>query len=248
MKSRVVVDIGNTCMKWGLCQNNTIVKICSLPHEDVTAWEQQISLWELPRPLSWVITGVVPQKRSIFADWLQAQGHHVQLLIHPQQLPLRISLERPERAGIDRLLDAVAANGRRPRGTPAIVVDIGSATTVDLIDSEGCFRGGAILPGLRLMIQSLHDYTALLPRIEIPRHAPAVPGLSTTHALELGVFWAVTGGILALIAEYQKECTKTAVVFVTGGDASIVAPKIPDSIHWPTMTLEGIRLSAEALP
>ena len=93
----------------------------------------------------------------------------MRVLQYAGELPLRVELEKPDHVGIDRLLDAVAVNSRRAPGVPAVIIDAGSAVTVDLVDGAGAFRGGAILPGLRLMAKSLHDYTALLPLIELPR-------------------------------------------------------------------------------
>ena len=82
-------------------------------------------------------------------------------------MPLEVELEHPDKVGIDRLLNAVAANRRRQEHVAAILVDAGSAVTVDYLDGNGVFRGGAIFPGFRLMARALHDYTALLPIVDI---------------------------------------------------------------------------------
>ena len=89
-------------------------------------------------------------------------------------------------------------NSRRRPDTPAVIVDAGSAVTVDYVDERGVFRGGAILPGLRLMAQALHDYTALLPVVTIDGEA-AMPGATTTEAIKAGVFAAVLGGVERLV-------------------------------------------------
>jgi type III pantothenate kinase len=162
-------------------------------------------------------------------------------------LPLQVRLEKPDYVGIDRLLDAVAANSRRPAGTSAVIVDAGSAVTVDALDENGAFVGGAILPGLRLMAATLHEHTALLPQIDVPRHPPSSPGKSTIAAMEAGIFWAVAGGIRALIEQYAAAASAPPRVFLTGGDGPVLQTVLPEAQLWPTMTLEGIRLSAEAL-
>src|SRR5205823_11315500 len=97
----------------------------------------------------------------------------------PDQLPLSVALAEPAKVGIDRLLNAVAANTLRPRDMPVVIADIGSAVTVDWLDENGVFKGGAIFPGLRLMAKALNDYTALLPLVEIWRNLPPLPGTST---------------------------------------------------------------------
>ena len=80
---------------------------------------------------------------------------------------MKINLEQPNHAGIDRILNAVACNTIRPAGTPAVIVDTGTATTVDAISPDGAFEGGSILPGFELCARALHQYTALLPFVTI---------------------------------------------------------------------------------
>ncbi|MGH7750978.1 MAG: type III pantothenate kinase, partial [Candidatus Dormibacteria bacterium] len=142
----------------------------------------------------------------------------------------------------------VAANSRRSAGAAAVIIDAGSAVTVDCLDESGAFAGGAILPGLRLMAKALHDYTALLPLVEPPQKVPIVPGTATIPAIECGIFWAVAGGVQALLHEYRVRSGSSLVVFLTGGDGPLLRAVVPDAQSWPEMTLEGIRLSAEAMP
>src|SRR5262249_35779112 len=87
----------------------------------------------------------------------------------------------PRKRSIDRLCKARSPNLRRQENVAAILVDAGSAVTIDYIDSAGAFRGGAIFPGFRLMAQALHDHTALLPLVEMDE-AILPPGTSTIHA------------------------------------------------------------------
>ena len=159
---RLVVDIGNTRIKWGLCDAAAVVKSASLPPDEPTAWRKQLAKWRLTGPLLWAVSGVHPQRRDYLADWLRQRGDTVTMVISPKDLPLEVKLRHPGRVGIDRLLNAVAVNSRRPRQTSAIIIDAGSAITVDYVDQHGVFRGGAILPGLRLMAKSLHDYTGAI--------------------------------------------------------------------------------------
>jgi type III pantothenate kinase len=249
MKPAVVVDVGNTRVKWGRCSVDSVAESVSLPADDPAAWQDQIDRWRLAGPLAWVVTGVHPQRRDRLAAWLRERGGAVHVLDSWQQLPLRIRVEHPEKAGIDRLLNAVAANHRRPPGVPAVVIDAGSAVTVDWLDETGSFGGGAIFPGLRLMARALHDYTALLPLIDVPAAAPPLPGLCTRGAMAAGVFWAAAGGIQALTRQLATRSPAAPVVFLTGGDAALLRPTLPDTVQvWPLMTLEGVRLTAEALP
>jgi type III pantothenate kinase len=248
MTPAVVVDVGNSRIKWGRCIDGPVVEAASLPPDDPTAWLAQMERWGIVAPAGWVLTGVHPQRRDHLGDWLRRQGHAVRLLDDPKELPLRVLLERPDHVGVDRLLDAVAANSRRRGGTPAVVVDAGSAVTVDLVDAAGAFAGGVIMPGFRLMAQALHDYTALLPLVPPPTRPPDVPGVSTPKAVEAGVYYSVVGGIRALIGEYAKALGATPQLFLTGGDGPLLGQVLTEAEQWPLMTLEGIRLAAEALP
>jgi type III pantothenate kinase len=239
MKPSVVVDVGNSRIKWGLCGPESVRALSSLPPDDAAAWEHQRLQWGLEPECQWIVTGVHPARRLGLANWLRQRG---------QQVPLRVLVARPDHVGMDRLFDAVAANSRRSAGTPAAIIDAGSAVTVDLLDESGAFVGGAIVPGLRLMAKALHDYTALLPVVEPPLQAPPLPGTATIPAIEAGIFWAVAGGVAALLREYRSLCRSSIEVFLTGGDGSRLQAAIPEAQLWPMMTLEGIRLSAEALP
>ncbi len=244
MRVDVVADVGNSRIKWGLCRDQAISDHVSLPADDPDSWARQLERWQLGPGSAWVVGGVQPQRRDSLRDWLQERGFFVRLLHAPAQLPLQVELEHPEQVGIDRLLNAVAVNQRRQPDQAAIIVDAGSAVTVDYLDANGAFRGGAIFPGLRLMAQALHEHTALLPLVDV-RRVFLGPGKSTQEALEVGLLHAVAGGIISLIQAYQAAADARAQVFLGGGDAELLAPALPlAAVVWPTMTLEGIRLAA----
>jgi type III pantothenate kinase len=244
MKADVVVDVGNSRIKWGRCTDGGITDSVPLPPDDAATWQQQLDQWRLVGPCAWVVTGVHPARRDRLAAWLRERGHKVQVLDQAAQLPLQVRVENPECVGIDRLLNAVAANARRGLGTRAAIIDAGSAVTVDYLDEAGAFQGGAILPGLHLMSQALHAYTALLPLVEVRGPVPPV-GASTAAAMRAGIFWAVLGGIEALLRELRGLAGTDLEVYVTGGDGAVLAGQLsgPEQL-WPEMTLEGIRLAA----
>jgi type III pantothenate kinase len=243
----LVVDVGNTRIKWGLCGPGAIVAAVSLPPDDPVAWQAQLERWHREDRLCWAVAGVHPPRCESLVHWARQRGDVVEVVHTGQQLPLRVLLGEPEKVGIDRLLDAVAVNHQRSSGAPAVVIDAGSAVTVDYLDECGAFRGGAIMPGFRLMATALHDYTALLPMVEVREPHPALPGLSTRGAMQAGVFWAVAGGVRAVVGEMAARCATSPEVFLTGGDGPLLLPVLSGARHWPNLTLEGIRLTAEAL-
>jgi type III pantothenate kinase len=250
MKPDVVVDVGNSRIKWGRCVGTAVIEAVSLPADDAGAWAAQAGEWGLRSPHVWAVTGVAPARRRALAEWLRREGHRVELIADPSELPLYVALEIPEHVGIDRLLDAVAANSERDAGRAAVIVDAGSAVTVDYLDKLGAFQGGVILPGLRMMARALKEYTALLPLVEPPVRVPPVPAKNTPSAIEAGIFWAVVGAVRVLVERYAGQSPAAPEVFLTGGDAALLLEELGDVVnhHWPQMTLEGIRIAAEALP
>jgi len=119
------------------------------------------------------------------------------------------------------------------------------------VDETGAFAGGAIFPGFRLMALALHDYTAKLPVVEVPQWPhPQMPAATTAMAIEAGVFWAVAGGVQALVRELcrHSDTKGPPEIFLTGGNGSLIAPTLDHSVQlWREMTLEGLRISAEAI-
>jgi type III pantothenate kinase len=242
MTARLVADVGNTRIKWGLCRPAEIV-MAAVPPDDPAAWASQLREWVLHAPTEWAVAGVHPERRDRLVGWLRDQAAAARVVDDYRRLPLRVDVEAPERVGIDRLLNAVGATARTPAGTPAIVIDAGSAVTVDVVDEAGVFRGGSIFPGLRLMAQALHQHTALLPLVDAPA-PPTLPGRDTVAAIRAGVFHAVCGGVDRLV-ELLAAQHPGSRVFLAGGSTEIAAglrcrPVVVGSL----LTLEGLRRTA----
>jgi len=249
MNPDVVVDVGNTLIKWGRCADGVLLEDRPMPPDDPAAWQNQLMAW-FPHPSTrnWLVTGVHPPRRDRLMDWLRSQGQQVRLLDDPRELPLTVNVPRPDNVGIDRLLAAVAVNQRRRPGVPALYFTVGSALTANWLDEQGIYQGGAILPGLRMMARALHEQTALLPLVEVPRHVPPLPARDTVTSIEAGIYWFAVGGMRTMLEQFRTQYHPNADVFVTGGDAGIVQMALGlEARFWPTMTLEGILLAARDL-
>lgn len=139
------------------------------------------------------------------------------------RFPIALDVDEPERVGTDRLLNALAANRLRQSHQGAIVVDSGTATTIDMISSDGVFCGGAILPGLLLSARALHEYTSVLPFVPPPLSGDPVPdhvGRNTESAIISGVCWGHVGAVNGLIAAYSRDARMGGVaplILLTGG-------------------------------
>jgi type III pantothenate kinase len=248
---RLVADVGNTRIKWGLCRGWRVVEMASLPPSEPEAWHEQLLRWNLSGGKTWAIAGVHPGRRDELAAWLRSLNHTVLVLQDWQQLPLQVTVDEPQGVGIDRLLNAVAFVHKSPREVPGILISAGTAVTVDCVDGTGAFRGGAIFPGLRLMGKVLHQETAKLPFVAVQQPTPPVPATNTPRAIEAGIYWATVGGIRLLVQHLAEQIPahRYPDVYLTGGDAPLLAAGLEPTVHlWPEMTLEGIRLAAENPP
>jgi type III pantothenate kinase len=255
MKPDMVADIGNSRIKWGLCAGDRVERMTRLPPDDPEAWRKQAEDWKLPQGQKWVLASVQRQSLLRHSEWVRSRGDSVRVLMSWKDLGVQVRLEQPERVGLDRLLNVIAAQDRVKRPLCVLIVDAGSAVTVDQVDETGAFVGGVIFPGCRLMAKALHDYTDALPLVDIDRVSPPLPGNSTGGAIQAGVFWAVAGGIKAVLRQMSARCRRASwhgredpVVFLTGGDAELLEAVMNSwIITWPEMTLEGIRIAAEGL-
>jgi type III pantothenate kinase len=240
----IVIDVGNSRMKWGLANELAILDAAVLALDDTQAWEEQRRAWSSHLLDRCVVTGSNPKVIAAVVGWLRKGSHPVRDLLSYRAIPLRLAVDHPETVGLDRLFNALAVAEHLQRTQPAIVVDAGSAVTVDVVEPGGVFGGGAIFPGWRLMARALHDHVPHLPIVEVQQANPPMPGRATVPALEAGIHGAVAGGIQYLVNQLRQGRPE-ARCFITGGDAALLAPTLgSDCTVWPWLTLEGIRLAA----
>lgn len=250
MTPDVVVDIGNSRMKWGRVDGKAIRNVTVLG-DDPATWDVAIELAH-DRPATWAAASVNPPRLERFSAWVHGRGDRLVVIDDYRQLPLHVAVDEPGRVGIDRLLSCLAARHHVEPDQPAVVVNAGTAVTIDLVDETDTFRGGAILPGPWLMARSLHEYTAKLPLVElheVPSHDP--PGRNTRDAITVGVMAALTGACQLLVDEYAAICRRPPAVLMTGGAIGYLidydfAPHVEIGGPFP-LVLEGIRIAAEAM-
>lgn len=156
-----------------------------------------------------------------------------------------IRVDQPEEVGADRLLNALASHQRYTG--PLVVIDFGTATTFDVVDFHGAYKGGIIAPGINLSLDALFANTAKLPRIAIqgPR-SDSVIGRNTEDQMLIGVFWGYIAMMEGLIARVRAEIGRPAKVVATGGLAVLFDrhTKIFDHVD-PDLTLEGLAILAQ---
>jgi type III pantothenate kinase len=168
----------------------------------------------------------------------QVASHHF-LFLDFQSAPLEINVQQPQTLGADRIAAAYA--GFLRTGGATIVVDSGTAVTVDLVDSKGVFCGGAIFPGAELSAAALAQYTDGLPLAELNLdHPPDLPGKNTLDAIRAGLFWSQLGGVQQIVQEYLSQI-EGAQLLVTGGcgEQVLASTQLPGS-YIPDLVLEGL--------
>jgi len=247
MTPDVVVDVGNTRIKRGVRGPDGTLKLDYIDSE----W---FNVEGLPRSLGrakLVVAGSHPERRAQFARWASGLHDVVEITSH-EQLPIDVDVDHPEKVGIDRLLGAVAANRLRTPGRAAMTVDVGTAATVNLVDANGTFTGGLILPGVRLMLLSLHENTSKLPLVESGERRFAdrtFPGRSTEDAIRAGVSYAIAGAV-RLALEHAKVGEQYPELFLTGGGSPAIADLLANHLprQVPTLVLDGLVIAAETLP
>lgn len=260
----IAVDVGNSRIKFGLFPGletqlaagealPECLNASSISHGDEVPWSRLCAWGKLAGGTieSAVVAGVNPAGiERVLAGWSQSGWPAPTLVNGPEDLPLRIRVDAPEKVGIDRLLNAVAANVLRAEESPLIIVSSGTATTVDYVAPDGAFEGGAILPGFDLSAVALNRYTALLPLVppsELLGTPPDPVGKNTRDAIRSGLFWGQVGAVRELIAKFESQSSAWPTVLVTGGAGALLAPQLGPHVRYEEhLPLKGLALAAAA--
>ena len=241
----LLFDIGNTNTHVGLANRHRVVKQSNIPTVDWfsgAAAKQVRKFAGRARPDGAALCSVVPSATPFVHAATRTLWKLDAFELTSKNLRgVGIDYPKPRTIGPDRLANAVAA--RHHFGAPVVVLDFGTAVTLDVVDRRGDYVGGIIAPGLAAMTDYLHEKTALLPRIKI-REIKTSIGRSTEEAMMVGAVHGYRGLVRELIAELKRELkVKQLPVVATGGYARLLAAKLPEiSAVDPDLTLEGLRL------
>ncbi len=188
-----------------------------------------------------IVGNVVPPLNSTMTQAIEVYFGTTPLFINASMdLGIGINYPNPLEIGADRLVNAVAAVQKYR--APAIVVDLGTATTFDVVDATPAYYGGVILPGLETSAEGLYLKTSRLPRVSIEPPLHAI-GKSTVEAMQSGLYYSYAGGIDAMISRVADELGGDPVVIATGGHAALVAQacKLIEHVD-PWLTLDGLHM------
>lgn len=213
------------------------------PDEYVIMVSQFLSLREGAGPLE--VSGVViassaPSVTAKVVEMVRAYFHQDPIILTGAiDHGLVIRYENPYEVGADRIADALAALDLYR--APAIVVDFGTATTFDVIDQAGDYRGGAILPGVEISLDALVARAGALRKVDLVA-PPSVIGTTTVTSMQSGAIFGVRSQVEGMVAQIRSEIGPCPVI-ATGGLASVLAPYIGViDYQEPWLTLHGLRL------
>ena len=249
----LAIDAGNTNLVFALVKNGEIRarwRIATDPRrtaDQYAVWLHQ--LLELEgygkADVDAVIIGTVVPRGLHNLEVLASKYFRVEPLIAGQGAaawPITLDVDEPHNVGADRALNAIAAHAKHPGDL--IVIDFGTATTFDVVDGSGAYKGGIIAPGINLSLDALVSAAAKLPRIAI--EAPAstsVIGRTTESQMIIGIYWGYVAMIEGLTERLKREIGRPVSVIATGGLATLFDKHTEafDAIE-PDLTIQGLSL------
>jgi type III pantothenate kinase len=249
----LAIDIGNTNIVLGLYQSKKLITHWRLATQaERTADEYGVILTQLVEHGGFrceqisaiVVSCVVPPMLTTAQELAARFFAREPLIVGPGiKTGMPILYENPKDVGADRIVNGIAAYDKYRDA--CIVVDFGTATTIDLISPKGEYVGGAIAPGLSISLEALVQRASKLPRIEIVKPKEVV-GRNTVNSIQAGIFYGYVGLVDGIVHRIQQEHDIRGNVVATGGLAPLVASEC-SSIHEVDefLTLDGLRIIYE---
>lgn len=245
----LTADIGNTSITLGLFDGDALVEDFRLASDkDLSNEEYEVLLKTLCKPFTiegCIISSVVDELSDKFKKCVDNVFKINSILLnHKCKTGVKIAIDSPKEAGADRIANACGAFMLYKR--PCIIVDFGTATSFDIINTKGEFIGGVIIPGLNLQLKVLNTFTSKLPRIDVAKSDAAI-GRNTSDAILSGVIRGSACLIDGLVEQCEVELGEKATLIATGGYSSLIAGYLKRSFDFinPTLTLEGLRFLYE---
>lgn len=246
----LAIDVGNTHTVFGLFEAETLRATWRLSTQSTRTedeWTVQIatllSIHGLARESvdSAIMCSVVPPLTGVIAGMVRGYFGMEPLQVGPGvRTGVRILYENPLEVGADRIVNSVAALARV--GSPAIVVDLGTATTFDALSAQGEYLGGIIAPGLLISADALFARAAKLPRVEV-RRPPRLIGRNTVHSIQSGLYHGYAALIGGMIERMKGEIEGGPRVVATGGLSRVLEADLEGvDVVDPDLTLVGLRL------
>ena len=246
----LAVDIGNTNIVIGCMEEEKIffvervsTDISKTELEYVVEFKTLLELYriEMKEITGCIIASVVPPLNNVVKTAMEKLFKMSPLLVGPGvKTGLNILMDNPGQVGSDLIVNAVA--GLQYYGAPIIMIDMGTATTISVVDEKKNYIGGMILPGVKVSLDSLVNRTSQLPRISL--EAPKkVIGKNTIDCMKSGIIMGQAACIDGMIERIFEELGYEAAVVATGGLAGSIVPHCKRKvIHDNELTLKGLNI------
>ncbi len=249
----LVIDVGNTNTVLGLFDEDKLIHDWRIRTEiDHTVDEYGMLIFnlyqssrmkteEIKAVTAIIISCVVPPMLNILEPLCVKYFNVKPMIVGPGiKTGMPINYDNPKEVGADRIVNAVAAYDKYHQA--AIIIDFGTATTLDYISPKGEYMGGCIAPGILISSEALFRRAAKLPRVEFSKPKSVITK-DTVSAMQAGIMFGYAGLIDGIVERMKKEVNTKPLVIATGGLASVVAPetKCIDKIE-EMLTLEGLRI------
>ena len=255
----LAIDIGNTSIHVGCFSGRTLRRQFSLPtHMARSAGKLQRRL-RVKGAAEAIVCSVVPWATTAVIRALREIGIRPVVVGRGIRVPLVNRYHHPEQVCQDRLVGAYAAwcefgdgalrkhpagrspeRGRQAESRDCIIVDIGTAITIDVVTKKGEYLGGVIAPGLGISLEALATRTALLPKVEL-REPPELLGRDTANSIRSGLLFGCVALCDGLVTQLKRRYAPKAVVVATGGGSALIAKHARTIDHLkPHLVLEGL--------
>lgn len=242
----LAVNVGNSRLALGTFEAGELKNVTRISHAQRADWPTVIAqAWSaIDGAENAAIAGASvnpPLLEALEHAIAQATGTKVEWIGRDVDVPIKVRTKQPEQTGVDRILNIAAAHEQM--GKACVVVDAGTAVTVDCCNDTGDFLGGSISPGVSLQLDALHEHAAKLPRVTFARPSGAF-GDTTEQAILHGVFSGIRGMVKELAENYATELGFWPDIIATGGDAHALFDgwELVHAIA-PDLTLYGIALA-----
>ncbi len=219
----LIIDIGNNSAKLFLFSGEQII----LHTRSTGNFMEQLAAWNSCYDIEKAIVSTVVDIPAEQKKEIESHGYPVLWFNSTTPVPIGIKYRTPHTLGSDRVAAAVGAEGQ-VHGRNLIIIDAGSAITIDIVDKEGNFIGGNIAPGINMRLKALHTFTGRLPLVNTDGEVPAF-GHDTETAIRSGVIRGVCHEIDGYINEFMEK-NSDVFVFLTGGDEKTLKNNIKNRI------------------
>jgi len=216
MRKILAIDIGNTNITAGLFHGCKLVKKEKIP-TSVCSLYKRIARYPADRA---IISSVVPLALArMVCELGRISKCKVIILGKDIKVPVKNLYRNKDEVGQDRLVNAFGA--RAIYGSPAVIIDFGTAITFDIVSKNGSYLGGLILPGIEMGLRSLYEKTALLPRVEL-KPARSIIGKDTVNSMRGGILFGYGAMCDGLVERYVALLGRGVRVIATGGNAELI--------------------------